>query len=117
MQKAAISLSRRRASCRMVTLIGWKKCRDGLLVKLAIPSKAERSHAFGRKCRAEFAKVLEITDGKKKHARALSLYTEKFVYRVGRIARPEAWDKEWMNECGGGIHFFITKAEAEAWQA
>ena len=36
-------------------LIGWKKCRNGALVKLLIPAKAKRSHAFGRKCRAEFA--------------------------------------------------------------
>jgi len=36
-------------------LIGWKKCNCGVLVKLLIPTEAKRSHAFGRKCRAEFA--------------------------------------------------------------
>ena len=41
-------------------IIGYKKCRDGVIVKLLIPIKAKRSHAFGRKCRAEYAKVLEI---------------------------------------------------------
>lgn len=41
-------------------LIGYKKCLNDVIVKLLIPANAKRSHAFGRKCRAEFAKVLEI---------------------------------------------------------
>ena len=36
-------------------LIGWKKCADGVIVKLVIPEDSKRSHAFGRKCRAAFA--------------------------------------------------------------
>src|SRR5690242_11248944 len=42
------------------SLIGWKKCRGGVIVKLRIPEEARRSHAFGRKCRAEYADVLEV---------------------------------------------------------
>jgi len=30
------------------SLIGWKKCRHGRIVKLRIPEEAKRSHAFGR---------------------------------------------------------------------
>ncbi|MGN6772504.1 MAG: DUF5758 domain-containing protein [Rhizobiaceae bacterium] len=41
-------------------LIGWKKCSGDVIVKLRIPETAKRSHAFGRKCRAEYADVLEV---------------------------------------------------------
>lgn len=41
-------------------LIGWKKCRDGVVVRMRIPEEAKRSHAFGRKCRAEWVEVLEV---------------------------------------------------------
>jgi hypothetical protein len=27
----------------------------------------------------------------------------------------DAWGEDWMQECSGGIHFFITRAEAEAY--
>ena len=40
-------------------LIGWKKLR-GSIAKLLIPADAKRSNATGRKCRASYAKVLEI---------------------------------------------------------
>ena len=46
-------------------LIGWKKCRANKIVKLKIPGAAKRSHAFGRKCRAEFADVIEVIGGGK----------------------------------------------------
>src|SRR5208337_1697432 len=39
---------------------GWKKCKDGVLVKLVVGDTAKRSHATGRKCRAEHVKVLEV---------------------------------------------------------
>src|SRR5574343_436121 len=32
---------------------GWKKCRDGVLVRLRILSNARRSNSTGRKCRTE----------------------------------------------------------------
>jgi hypothetical protein len=41
------------------SLIGWKKCAEGRIVKLRIPEDARRSHAFGRKCRAEYVIVIE----------------------------------------------------------
>lgn len=45
------------------SLIGWKKCRSDVIVKLRIPEEARRSNAAGRKCRAEFADVLEVIGG------------------------------------------------------
>ena len=43
------------------SFIGFKKCRDGLIVKLEIPEDALRCSATGRKCRCSKAKVLSIT--------------------------------------------------------
>jgi hypothetical protein len=34
-------------------------------------------------------------------------------YRVGETVRPDKWDDNWMEECSHGIHFFITREEAE----
>ena len=97
-------------------IIGWKKCENGVIVKLLIPADAKRSHAFGRKCRAEFAEVLEIfdriLDGK---PFARSQYAPEFVYRVGETVRSDNFYPDWREECAGGIHFFITRAEAEAY--
>ena len=95
-------------------IIGWKKCRDDKIVKLLIPAEAKRSHAFGRKCRAEFAEVLEITKGKRQLKSAQSTYDDDFVYRVGATVKPvNAFSEEWTEECASGIHFYITKIEAE----
>jgi hypothetical protein len=90
-------------------LVGWKKCRDGILVKLRIPEAAKRSHAFGRKCRSEFADVLEVIGGDI----GLAQHDGKTEYRVGQRVTPDKWDDDWTQECSSGIHFFITKLEAE----
>ena len=89
-------------------LIGWKKCRRGVIVKLRIPEEAKRSHAFGRKCRAEFADVLEVI-GAEVGISQHDGYTE---YRVGQRVVPDRWDDNWQRECSSGVHFYITKAEA-----
>ena len=44
-------------------LVGWKKLWEGKIARLRIPAEAKRSNATGRKCRAEFAVVLDIWDG------------------------------------------------------
>jgi len=93
-------------------VIGWKKCNGGVMVKLLIPANAKRSNATGRKCRAEFAKVLEIIGAES----ASSQHDPNFVYKVGDVVKPtEPFNEEWNNECASGIHFFITRIEAEAY--
>ena len=95
-------------------IIGYKKCQDNKIVKLLIPKEAKRSHAFGRKCRAEFAQVLEITKGTRKLKTAISTFNSGFKYEVGKTVKPvEPFEDDWTNECASGIHFFITKIEAE----
>jgi hypothetical protein len=93
---------------------GWKKCRDGVIVRLIIPGEARRSNATGRKCRAEFAVVEAIEDRDGKPAEvALSQHDGKTTYRVGETVHCHEWDENRWNECSGGIHHFITKIEAE----
>ena len=90
-------------------IIGYKKCMNNTIVKLKIPASAKRSHAFGRKCRAEFAEVLEVFGAET----AVSYFDCKTIYKAGEIVRPDKWSDDWRNECCSGIHFFITKIEAE----
>jgi len=89
--------------------IGWKKCQNNVIVKLMIGKKARRSNASGRKCRAEYVKVLEVFGA----ILGVSQYDGKTEYRVGQIVRCDKWNENRWEECGGGIHFFITRIEAE----
>ena len=96
-------------------LIGWKKARGARIVKLRIPEDAKRSNASGRKCRAEYAEVLAITDHDGNPVvDAFSQHDEDFRYVVGETVRPDSFDEDRWNECAPGIHFYITRAEAEA---
>ena len=100
------------------SLIGWKKLRDGVMAKIRIPEEAKRSHAFGRKCRAEFAQVVELIDaeGKPFAGVGVSNYRGDFTYKTGETVRPlEPFSDDWTNECASGIHFFITREEAAAY--
>ena len=89
--------------------IGWKKCRDEIIVKLMVGKNAKRSNSTGRKCRAEYVKVLEVIGGEV----GVSLHDGKTEYRVGRIVRCDKWEDDRWVECGGGIHFYLTREEAE----
>ena len=107
---AALALARTRILPAEGDVIGWKKCRDGVIVKLRIPANAKRSHAFGRKCRAECADVLEVVGGDV----GISQHGGETTYRKGEMVKCMVWEENWMVECGGGIHFYITREEAEA---
>ena len=93
--------------------IGYKKCRGGRIVQLEIPEDAERSSAYGEKCRCSKAKVLNIwtADGKEA-GYAVSHYDETFFYCKGSIVEVSDFDPDRFVECGPGIHFFIEKNEA-----
>ena len=85
-------------------IIGYKKLADGTIATLRIPADAKRVNAYGsRKCRAEFAYVVEGT-GKAKH--------DGTLYAPGFIA-PDKYNDDPRVECSHGIHFFITRQEAE----
>ena len=96
------------------SFIGWKKARKKSIVKLRITAKAKRSSATTRKCRASEAKVLAIFDREgKKIEVTTSNYDDAFEYKVGEIVSVENFDENRWEECASGIHFFITRKEAE----
>jgi hypothetical protein len=93
---------------------GWKKLNSGLICRVEIPEAAKRSNATSRKCRCEFAKVVEIWDGDKPVESGYTDYPgARTEYRVGEIVRPDSFDDDRWNECSHGIHFFLTRVEAE----
>jgi len=96
-------------------LIGWGM-KSGHIVKMLIPADAPRSCSTGRKCRAAWVRVLEIDDG------AIDgfehLWEDDYdqycvIYKVGEIVRVSGWEKNRWRECAPGIHFFLTRHEAE----
>lgn len=96
------------------SFIGFKKCRNDTIVKLLIPEDAKRSSGTSRKCRADKAIVLEIINkyGKETET-AESIYDNDFIYKLGETVEVEDFDGNRWEECSTGIHFFITRREAE----
>ena len=99
------------------SFIGWKKCRGDLIVELEICADAKRSSATGRKCRCDKAKVVSVTtpDGDTVES-AISGFDCNFVYHVGDIVSVANFDDNRWNVCAPGIHFFISRQEAEDYQ-
>ena len=95
------------------SFIAFKKLRNNVVATLEIPAEAKRtSSLIGRKCRAEFAKVVALSSnavvGYAKHQSPGA-----FPYRVGEIVRPDSFNDDIRLECTNGIHFFMTRREAE----
>ena len=88
---------------------GWKKCRNNVIVRVGIFKDAKRSNSTGRKCRASRVKVLEVIGAEQ----GVSIYSNKIVYQIGKTVKCDVWNEDRWVECGGGIHFFITRKEAE----
>ena len=53
--------------------------------------------------------ALEVIGAKE----ARSGYDSAVVYTPGQIVRCDNWCEDYTQECAGGIHFFITRIEAE----
>lgn len=87
-----------------------------VIVKLLIPSDAQRSNGTGRKCRASKARVLDLQDKQGSslppNTTAHSSYDTDFEYKKGETVSVENFDTNRWNQCAPGIHFFITRAEA-----
>ena len=90
-------------------VIGWKKCCDGVIVKMEISANTPRSNATGNKCRAQSVKVLEVFGADV----GISQYDTSVVYRAGETVSVSDFDIDRWNECSAGIHFFIDRKEAE----
>jgi hypothetical protein len=90
----------------------WKICRNGILVKLMIPSDAKRSHGTERKCRASHVVVLDVIDADE----GISTYDVSVIYRKGKTVTADSFDDNRWNVCSNGIHFFLTRIEAENYE-
>ena len=82
---------------------------SGVILTLLIPANAKRVNAYGsRKCRAEFAYVVAGgQEGLTAHG--------GFKYPVTGLVSPDRYDPDPRVECSHGIHFFMTRTEAEAY--
>ena len=89
-------------------IIGWKKCKGGVIVKLEIPRGAIVFSINNHKCRTDKAIVKEIFGAD----RAFSMY-KYFSYYVGDKIEVYNFNCEYNIECTEGIHFFRTRKEAE----
>lgn len=111
------------------SFIGWKKVAYAApfdqscigikfaLVKLQIPAEAARSSAGSRKCRCEYADVLDIEDietGRKMNC--VNNYERPILYIKGERVTPDSFDPDRWNECSHGIHFFMSKQDALEYQ-
>lgn len=100
------------------SFVGWKKARNGEIIKLLIPEDAKRSSATGRKCRCDRAVVLSIEKDGIIHDKpepdffACSHFNTDFVYRVGKTVSTNDFCDDRFRECAPGIHFFINRQEA-----
>ena len=92
-------------------MTGWKKCRNGVIVKLEIPKGAIVFSINNNKCRTNIAKVVEICGTDKKQA--ISNYDSNFIYELGKTMKVDDFDLMYNVECSTGIHFLKTRKEAE----
>jgi len=92
--------------------IGWKKVR-GAILKLQI--LGARRGGWGRKCRTNHCLVLESfpVDGESQKTTFASMHDPKFTYTVSKQAVSWTYNPDPNVECGAGIHFFCSRAEAE----
>jgi hypothetical protein len=65
----------------------------------------------GRKCRSSKAAVVALSVG----TEGISLHDLKIVYRIGETVTPDKYDPDPRVECSHGIHFFLSRKEAEAY--
>ena len=89
------------------SFIAFKKVDTGV-IKIMIPDDAKRTSTLvGRKCRASHILVLEGS-GKSQ------TYTQNTLeYKEGEIVIADSYDDDIRVECTNGIHFFMTRKEAE----
>jgi len=89
------------------------------VIELLIPSDAQRtSSLIGRKCRASHATVVNVFDREHNTVRVTELTSpikngpQCITYRPGETVYADKYDPDIRVECAGGIHFYMTFAEA-----
>jgi len=91
------------------SFIAFKKVDTGI-IKILIPEDAKRTSTLvGRKCRASHVLVLEGSGNSPTHTQ------NALEYKEGEIVVADSYDDDIRIECTNGIHFFMTRKEAEDW--
>ena len=100
------------------SFVAWKKGESNCILKLLISDKAKRhNYLVGRKCRAEYVDVLKIWNSKGYEIKECqnAPYGTHVQYTVGKRTYADSYDPDPRIECSNGIHFFLTRKEAEEW--
>jgi hypothetical protein len=93
-------------------MIGYKKANSGKIITLEIPVGAKVFSINNNKRRTNKAKVIDM-QGKTKLS---SKYDTSFKYHIGDEIDIIDFDERYNVECGAGIHFFLTREEAENYE-
>jgi hypothetical protein len=85
-----------------------------VIVTLEIPEDAQRvAPLVERKCRASAARVLALSDGSEAQSWHTDADRAPIMYRAGEMVTPDKYDPSPFVECSHGIHFYISRREAE----
>ena len=95
--------------------IAWKKCQDNRIVKLMVPENALRTGGDRFSCRASEVEILDIYSENNNCAEAVS-FEDDYTFRRGEtIKDKQVFDSSLLHD-GAGIHFFLSRAEAENYE-
>ncbi len=92
----------------------YKKCVGDVIVVAEIPTDAQVRGGFGRKCRTNKAKIVEIIGDFCGEPVGISIYDRTTTYYAGDEVEIEDFDYSY-EECSAGFHFFCSIEEARAY--
>ena len=90
-------------------MTGYKKAYEGKIITLEIPIGAKVFSINNKKRRTNKCKVIDMQG----ETELSSYYDANFKYHVGDEIEIEDFDENYNVECEAGIHFFLTRDEAE----
>ena len=91
------------------SMIGYKKSDEGKIITLETPIGAKVFSINNNKRRTNKAKVIDMQG----ETELSSMYNTNFKYHVGDEIEITNFDERYNVECGAGVHFFLTREEAE----
>jgi len=90
-------------------MIGYKKSDEGKIITLEIPICAKVFSINNYKRRTNKTKVIDMQG----ETELSSMHDNSFKYHVGDEIEIKDFDERYNIECSTGIHFFLTREEAE----
>jgi len=94
---------------------GWKVVENGVALVRVPPDANRTGSLIGRKCRAEYVVTERIVLADGSEPREVEGKSNGAIYRVGETTYPDSYNDDPRVECTHGIHFFLTRREAEEW--